>query len=225
MKSITLYLIRHGETYFNVFQAFQGWSDTPLTPTGIQQIQMGATQLSSLPITAVYASDMTRARQTASILCHHNTWPIKGVQVLSALREPFYGSFEGQKMAPIWQPIASQRGCLTYDDLVMQYSVDQAQDWLAHADPSRLTETSRDFWTRFTAGLTRIVTEQPDQAQVLLVSHSAVIRALVARYAPELLDPVTPENGKLTQLTLRQTDDEPLAIHVTAYNQVALVPK
>lgn len=223
MKSITLNLIRHGETYFNNFKEFQGWADTPLTPTGIQQIQTMAIQLKTLPITAIYASDVTRARQTAEILCAHTDWPVDRVRYSSDLREHFYGSFEGQKMTPVWQPIAYAHGCQTYEDLVLQYSVDQAQDWLSEADPSHFAENSTDFWNRFMAGLATIMTDQPDQAQVLLISHSAVIRSIVARYAPELLDPIDPQNGKLTQLTLTQTTGSHLDIAVTAYNQSELV--
>lgn len=223
MKTITLYLVRHGETYFNIFHEFQGWSDTPLTPTGVQQIKQMARQLRELPITAVYASDVTRARQTAALLCQNSSWPIDGIQFKTALREHFYGSFEGQKMNSAWQPIAYAHGCQTYEDLVRQYSVDQAQDWLSAADPSHLAETSAQFWGRFLTGLTGIMSDQPDQATVLLISHSSVIRSLVARYAPELLDPITPENGKLTQLTLTEAANGRLSVTVAAYNQAQLV--
>ncbi|MCT4456071.1 histidine phosphatase family protein [Lactiplantibacillus paraplantarum] len=222
MKSITLSLIRHGETYFNIFHEFQGWSDTPLTPAGVTQIHQLAHQLRSLPITAVYASDVTRARQTATILCHDATWPITTIHFRSALREHFYGRFEGQKMTTVWEPIAQAHGCQTYEDLVTQYGVDQTQDWLSAADPSHLTETSQAFWARFLPGLAAIMAEQPDQAHVLLISHSSIIRSLVARYAPSQLDPITPENGKLTQLTLNQTVAGKLSIQIKTYNQTRL---
>ena len=223
MKKMTLDIVRHGETYFNTFNEFQGWSDTPLTPHGIQQINQMAKQLAPLPITAVYASDVTRARQTATLLCKPNDWPITTTHYRAALREHFYGQFEGQSMAKIWQPIAYAHGCQDYDGLVQQYTVDQAQDWLSAADPSHLTESSHQFWTRFLGGLTDIVTAQPTGAHVLLVSHSSVIRALVARYAPDLLDPITPQNGRLTRLTLTQTDNGQLTIDISAYNQDTLI--
>lgn len=222
MKSITLSLIRHGETYFNLFHEFQGWADTPLTPAGTVQIHQMAQRLQPLPVTAAYASDVTRARQTANILWHDAAWPITTIHFRPALREHFYGCFEGQKMAPVWASIARAHGCQTYEDLVSHYGVDQAQDWLSAADPSHLAETSQAFWTRFLAGLTTIMAEQPDQAQVLLVSHSSVIRSLVARYAPSQLDPITPENGKLTQLTLSQTMTGNLEIQIKCYNQATL---
>ena len=35
-KGITVYLVRHGQTWFNHFNKMQGWSDSPLTENGIQ---------------------------------------------------------------------------------------------------------------------------------------------------------------------------------------------
>ena len=36
----TLYLMRHGQTLFNVRRKIQGWCDSPLTQTGIQQAKI-----------------------------------------------------------------------------------------------------------------------------------------------------------------------------------------
>lgn len=35
-----LYLMRHGQTLFNLQHKIQGWCDAPLTPLGIKQAQM-----------------------------------------------------------------------------------------------------------------------------------------------------------------------------------------
>ena len=35
-KGITVYLVRHGQTWFNHFNKMQGWSDSPLTENGIK---------------------------------------------------------------------------------------------------------------------------------------------------------------------------------------------
>lgn len=31
----TIYVVRHGQTYMNLYTKMQGWSDTPLTQKGI----------------------------------------------------------------------------------------------------------------------------------------------------------------------------------------------
>ena len=33
----TIYLMRHGQTYFNLWHKIQGWTDSPLTEEGIKQ--------------------------------------------------------------------------------------------------------------------------------------------------------------------------------------------
>ena len=36
----TLYLMRHGQTLFNVLKKIQGWCDSPLTEEGIRQAKI-----------------------------------------------------------------------------------------------------------------------------------------------------------------------------------------
>lgn len=36
----TLYLMRHGQTLFNLQHKIQGWCDAPLTPLGIKQAEV-----------------------------------------------------------------------------------------------------------------------------------------------------------------------------------------
>ena len=41
--SKTLYLMRHGETLFNVQKRIQGWCDSPLTAAGEEQARQART--------------------------------------------------------------------------------------------------------------------------------------------------------------------------------------
>ncbi len=62
------YLVRHGKDDDSVRG---GWSDSPLTIEGIEQVEKLATKLQSvanLDINIIYSSDLPRARQTADIL-------------------------------------------------------------------------------------------------------------------------------------------------------------
>ena len=34
MTKLNLYLVRHGQTYFNIYNKLQGWSNSPLTEKG-----------------------------------------------------------------------------------------------------------------------------------------------------------------------------------------------
>ncbi|MGH6637828.1 MAG: histidine phosphatase family protein, partial [Polaromonas sp.] len=53
--------IRHGETTWNVDTRIQGHLDIPLNSTGRRQAERLAQALADEPITAIYASDLTRA--------------------------------------------------------------------------------------------------------------------------------------------------------------------
>ncbi len=90
--------IRHGETAWNVDTRIQGHLDIPLNDTGRLQAQRMARALQDEPITAVYASDLSRALETA----RHLAQPLGlDVQQEQGLRERHFGSFEGKTFVEI----------------------------------------------------------------------------------------------------------------------------
>ena len=65
-----LLLARHGETNDNVEPLrFQGWTDTPLNDTGRRQAhELAAKIAADYEIDSLWASDLSRARETAEIV-------------------------------------------------------------------------------------------------------------------------------------------------------------
>ena len=57
----TLYLMRHGQTLFNLQHKIQGWCDAPLTPLGIKQAQMAKEYFTNITLDHAYASTSERA--------------------------------------------------------------------------------------------------------------------------------------------------------------------
>ncbi len=88
----TLYLIRHGETEWNVKQLIQGHADSPLTALGIAQVTERANTLADIHFDAIFSSDSSRAVQTAEIIKLDREIV---VQASRLLRERNHGSFEG----------------------------------------------------------------------------------------------------------------------------------
>lgn len=89
---LRILVVRHGETDWNKKRVFQGQTDTPLNHAGITQAIAAQGALSSLPLTAVYSSDLSRARHTADIIAQPHGLD---VQTDVRLREMGFGVFEG----------------------------------------------------------------------------------------------------------------------------------
>jgi broad specificity phosphatase PhoE len=88
----TLYLVRHGETPWNVEGRYQGQLDPPLTEKGRQQAETTADQLAKLGIEAIYSSDLARAQQTALALVNRTGLPLR---LDPRLREIHQGDWQG----------------------------------------------------------------------------------------------------------------------------------
>jgi len=83
-----MYLLRHGQSYFNLHfsetRVDPGIEDPELTPLGLEQAAIAAMQLADLALTRMIVSPYTRALQTAQpILAIHHV-PVK---VMSEVRE------------------------------------------------------------------------------------------------------------------------------------------
>ena len=63
-----LFVVRHGETAWNVDTRIQGQLDVPLNDTGRWQAARLAEALAGEGIAAIYSSDLQRASETAAAL-------------------------------------------------------------------------------------------------------------------------------------------------------------
>jgi broad specificity phosphatase PhoE len=95
-KETTIWITRHGKTFFNLVGRVQGWCDAPLIAEGRSVAQQLARGIADVPFAKIYSSDLGRARQTAAIIldAHHN----KQLTIVedTRLREYCFGQFEGQ---------------------------------------------------------------------------------------------------------------------------------
>jgi broad specificity phosphatase PhoE len=87
-----LYLIRHGETDWNVEGRWQGHADVPLNERGHQQAAQIAQDLAGAGLAAIYSSDLQRALDTARVLSATTGLP---VQTDPRLREINQGEWQG----------------------------------------------------------------------------------------------------------------------------------
>jgi probable phosphoglycerate mutase len=160
LSETTLWLIRHGETAWNVERRFQGQIDIPLNHTGFEQAKMLANRLSndhqSFKFAALYTSDLSRARDTAA--------PIAAALNLAAiedphLRERHYGVLSA----------------LTPEEMAAQHP-EAFANWKARNPDYVIAEgeSLRNFHERIVARLSAIAANHPG-AHVLVVAHGGVL--------------------------------------------------
>ena len=93
-----IYLLRHGEVMHAATRRFIGHLDVPLSPHGERECAAQADRLRRLPLSAVYSSDLIRARRSGEIIgAPHGLEPV----VVPALREMAMGRWDGLTAAEI----------------------------------------------------------------------------------------------------------------------------
>jgi probable phosphoglycerate mutase len=158
--SLTLYLLRHGETVASRTGAFCGDLDPELTPEGAQMAEAFAAAYRTLPFAAVYASPMKRTVATARPLCEAAGLPM---QLRDGLKEIAYGEWEGR----------------TLEDVKQRYAADYMH-WLVEPSWNAPTggETGVQVAGRASLVVAEILAAQHD-GNVLLVSHKATLRLIL----------------------------------------------
>ncbi len=74
----TYYLVRHGESKYNLEMRHQGWSfRNPLTELGFSQVSKIASVIKNYPIDCIYSSPLLRTRQTARIVSQNINRPVR----------------------------------------------------------------------------------------------------------------------------------------------------
>ena len=89
----TIYLVRHGETDYNLEFRVQGHVDTKLNPKGIKQAKSRAKHLKNIKFDAAYSSDLIRAKKTAEIIATEHNLTVLATKLI---RERSFGHLEGR---------------------------------------------------------------------------------------------------------------------------------
>lgn len=98
MKVTRILAVRHGETAWNRDTRIQGHTDIDLNEHGRWQAAQLAQALAEEPIDAFYASDLSRALETAQAVARRHDKP---VHTHAGLRERCFGRFEGHTWAEL----------------------------------------------------------------------------------------------------------------------------
>lgn len=140
-----LYLMRHGETMFNVQHRIQGWCDSPLTQRGMMQAKQARAYFlnHNIRFDHAYSSTSERCCDTLELITNLPYERKKG------LKEMYYGNLEGE---------SERLNCKTPKECESYYL--QFGGESSNTTKERMVKTLRD------------IMEQEDHTCVLAVSHS-----------------------------------------------------
>ena len=155
-------LSRHGQTEYNAGARFQGQTDTPLSDLGREQAHRLAERLTHEDIDAAYASDLSRARDTAEIALGERPIPLL---LDPRLREVAFGRWEG----------------LTFAEIEKKYPGDvvaRDRDRVHYAQPGG-GESLVQLGARVAGFLAEVLARHEGQL-VLLVAHGGTVNAAIS---------------------------------------------
>ena len=159
MQATRIIAIRHGETAWNVDTRIQGQLDVELNDTGRWQARQTALALQEEDIAAIYASDLSRAFETARAI-----GAVAGLQPVPvpALRERHFGHFQ----TLTWAEIETQ-----WPQQAQQWRT-RVPDWSPQGGESLLTLRAR------ISDAVHTLAQRHLGQQIVLVAHGGVMDVL-----------------------------------------------
>ena len=148
----TLYLMRHGQTLFNVQQKIQGWCDSPLTSIGIKQAEVARLYFNgnNIVFDKAYCSTSERASDTLEIVTDNKMEYTR----VKGLKEFSFGAYEGKDEL--------LRPKYPFDDFFVYYGGENQEDMM-----NRVSKTLHE------------IMKKENHDVVLAVSHAGSCRSFL----------------------------------------------
>ncbi len=200
--TLTLTLVRHGQTQFNVRRVLQGSANSPLTRDGRRGVRATATHLAGSAFTAAYTSPAGRAMHTATeIVRHHPGLPL---WIERDLREYDFGIFEER-------PEAELETLEPWDRFVPAV--------LAGRHPGLPGgEPGAAYMARVAAAFSRIINAH-DDGEVLVVGHGLTLAAYLWTVQGGVLHPLP--NASVSQVRIENGVPQVVTIGATVAGHTA----
>lgn len=192
-EEFVMYLVRHGQTWFNTTGQIQGFSDSPLTENGISQATQVGKGMADIDFVTAYSSDLGRQRTTANLILEENDHEVPPLKELYGLREWNYGSFEGRDESDSGGVLLEQHGFEADDewtywnDLIQKLGNEGLANAYEDLDPEGAAENYEQIRTRAQEAIDTIEEETLNQGggNVLIVSSGSQISVILEMLAPE----------------------------------------
>ena len=162
-ETLKLYIVRHGETEWNVIKRFQGQLNTPLTEKGMEKLRETGKKLENVLFDEVYTSELGRTVASAEIILNENRgYRNKKLELkkLAELNEVYFGVWQG----------------LTYEEVFLKYP-EEANNYFYNVKNYKAenveAENLKDALERFLKGINKIL-DSHESGNILVVTHGTV---------------------------------------------------
>lgn len=162
-KVLKLYIVRHGETEWNVIKRFQGQLNTPLTEKGMEKLRKTGKKLENVLFDEVYTSELGRTVASAKIILNENRGyknKKRELKKLAELNEVYFGVWQG----------------LTYEEVFLKYP-EEGNNYFYNVKNYKAenveAEKLEDALERFLKGINKIL-DSHESGNILVVTHGTV---------------------------------------------------
>jgi len=163
-----IYLIRHGETKWNIDFKVQGKKDVPLNDKGILQANLLASYFENIDtentfLDTIYSSNLTRAYETAQIIGKKLD---KKVEIVEDFQEINFGVWEGY----YWEDIK-----IEYKDFLKKWEDDKENTPIPEGES--YGQVQKRVYKKFK----EIISKHQTNSNIIIVSHGVAIKVLIAK--------------------------------------------
>lgn len=189
-------LLRHGETDWNRIDRIQGWGDISLNARGRKQARAAAQFLADRypDLDRLVSSDLPRAVETANAVALREAFEHLEIEYDDAWRERDFGVHQGQEGDQFFEE-NPEFAMLDGHEEAKRNVPEDGESYVA------FRERIHSAWDGLRA---------ETDGTVLVVTHSGVIRAIIAAIEDAIIEDVfyeyDVENGSITEVVV---DDEP----------------
>ena len=151
---MNIYVIRHGQTDYNVRKLFQGQMDINLNEVGKKQAEETAKKFEGVKIDNIISSPLSRAYKTAQYISKVTKTPIK---IEEGLKERSFGQMEGKE---------------NREDCNIEMMLDNERNYDLYE-----IEPIQEFFNRVGICLEKIISKYKNK-DIVLVTHAGVTQAI-----------------------------------------------
>jgi len=167
-ETLKLYIVRHGETEWNVIKRFQGQLNTPLTEKGIEKLKETGRKLEDVTFEEVYTSELERTVNSAEIILNENRGYKNNklkLKKLAELNEVHFGVWQGLKYEEVFLKYPEEANNYFYN--VKNYKAENVK-----------AENLKDALERFLRGINKIL-DSHKSGNILVVTHGTVFEMFI----------------------------------------------